>query len=266
MGVGLDVTGRFRKAGVLSRTPSPQKCLDALEDWFKREAADLWLGSHRGQVEQGLPALAVNLHPAAESLQITAAAGGRVTIGIKTSTVGPGFHAYVCDTLRRAGGELNIEWNPADPAAGTGDPTGYFAAIRREMLGWLQDAVRRLIELIATDHRRMALSLPPDVSFHHDGVLATAMGPRSQQWLREVADSLARGTDVFPWWEQGIGAQFHLGRAITRMWTEVRWREPLTEERDAGTRSLPCHLRQGQGVRRPGTDSAKGVYLTRAVV
>ena len=235
MGVGIDLIGRFRKKGLLSRTPAPDKCLEALDDWFKRQTTDLVIESRRAQGDDGLPVLAVDLHPAAESVQIRATDGGRVTVACKTSTAGPGFHAYVCDTLRRAGADLNIEWSRPDPDAGTGDPTGYFetsdfAPVRREMLSWLGTAVRSLSDLIARDYTGLALSLPPDVSFRHDGVLATPMGPRSEQWLREVADAPARGADVFPWWQQGTGAPYHLGRALTRMWTDVRWRKPQTDE------------------------------------
>src|SRR5262249_50857510 len=29
------------------------------------------------------------------------------------------------------------------------------------------------------------------------------------------------------WWDEGLGASFYLGRALCRMWQEVRWRKPL---------------------------------------
>src|SRR4051812_25215601 len=72
----------------------------------------------------------------------------------------------------------------------------------------------------------MGISLPEEVSFHHDGVVATPTGPRSRRWVSEVADAPGRGADIFPWLRRGIGADYYLGRALARMWTDVRWRPP----------------------------------------
>jgi hypothetical protein len=98
------------------------------------------------------------------------------------------------------------------------------------MLSWLRNVAANLREFLDDGrHTGLAVSLPAEVSFHHDGALATVTGPRPAQWVREVADEPARGADIFPWWDQGTGAPFYLGRALARMWTEVRWRSPQSD-------------------------------------
>src|SRR5262249_12527337 len=38
------------------------------------------------------------------------------------------------------------------------------------------------------------------------------------------------GTDLFPWWEEGLTPRFYLGRATVEMCMNVRWREHISDE------------------------------------
>ncbi len=56
------------------------------------------------------------------------------------------------------------------------------------------------------------------------------MGVRSDDWVRAVRDDPIKGRDLYPWWDDGLTAGFHLGRALCQMWTDVRWRSVLNDD------------------------------------
>lgn len=174
--------------------------------------------------------LLMRLHPAAEDIEFTLE-GGVVLASAKTSTVGPGYHAFVCDVLRELEDHLRLEWTAEGDE---GDETGYFEsddrdALEAEMLSWLQGLCNLLAERIAEGATGFLISLPTDNVFDFDEAIATPMGPRDLAWIEAVRKDPRKGIDVFPWWEPGMGAEYARGRALTRMWTEVRWREPVNE-------------------------------------
>jgi hypothetical protein len=115
------------------------------------------------------------------------------------------------------------------------DSTGYFfhGDIERaegEMLRWLQAVARHVRDGAAAGGRDFALSMPAEVQFHHDDLMATPLGPRGAAWIEQVADDPQQGRDVFPWWSIQQDAHYWLNRALCLMWSEVRWRAPLDEE------------------------------------
>src|SRR5258708_4892146 len=56
---------------------------------------------------------AIALHPAAGPLRVESE-GGQVMIETKTSTVGPGFHAFLVSVLEAAQGTLGVQWELSD--------------------------------------------------------------------------------------------------------------------------------------------------------
>src|SRR5205823_1313144 len=60
------------------------------------------------------------------------------------------------------------------------------------------------------------------------------------EWFEQLVEAPERGIDFFPWWPEGVGAEFFLGRALCRMWQEVPWRAPITE--DEGELIMDVHL------------------------
>ena len=61
----------------------------------------------------------MSLHPAAEEMEITATGQGRTAATAKTSTVGPGYHIYLCDLLKTLGDAVGIDWDGPDEDKGT---------------------------------------------------------------------------------------------------------------------------------------------------
>ena len=84
------------------------------------------------------------------------------------------------------------------------------------------------------------VSMPLDYSFPGQAGIVTPTGPRTRAWFEQMVEAPDRGIDFFPWWPEGVGAAFFLGRALCRLWQEVRWRTPITE--DEGEFLMDVHL------------------------
>jgi hypothetical protein len=234
--ITIRAVGQASKRGVIPRLPSGERLLAEIDAWLPDAASETL---RRGPVDAdllptGTTTSEIRLHPAARDVRIETTDGGRVIVIGQTSPVGPGYHTYVCGLLRRMGDELGITWAP------TGEPGDEDAS--RDITGFLHTAGRADAEgghlawlhrsLLAAEeaHRRGAsgihLETPPDVRFTFSGVLATVLGPRSEEWLeRAIADPRV-AADVWPWVADAMDARYLLGRALTLLWLEVRWRPP----------------------------------------
>ena len=165
-----------------------------------------------------------------------------------TVPVGPGYHTYVASLLDRMGDELGITWaklaTPAPAARGrvdaptrrrcpasSIDPTGAFGSgdrhdAERGHLGWLRSAL-----IAVRDARRqradgLHLGTPPGARYTFDGAVATVLGPRDDAWLERALADPRVAADVWPWVADAMDARYLLGRALTQLWLEVRWRPP----------------------------------------
>jgi hypothetical protein len=228
VGLGLYLIGQ------LSEPLSQGDAIDRAARWLAAEAPEALVT--KGQDGDGRPMLFVDLHPAAENLELVATGPGVLLASAKTSTAGPGYHAYLVELCERMSAALPLRWQPPDDDAGTGDETGYFvskdfAALQDEMLAWLRALARDLLEVQGGD---LAIGLPMDVSFEHPGFAKTPLGPRDRRWFEAVAEDPRRGIDLLPWWDAGRTASHHRGLALALMWTQVRWRAP----HDDGERAL----------------------------
>jgi hypothetical protein len=236
MSVKLLLAGR-RGLGepLLSPPEEAAAWLRRTEAWL-HEHTDEWLeGLHCGTGPLGAPMLRLRLHPAAGEVSLLAASGGRLVVSAETSAVGPGYHLFLCDTLKRMGEALGVSWADADETAGVGDPTGYFhtgdaGPVEVYMLASLQESVGRVLRMRRQGESGFGLSMRFGHTFEHPGALLTPLGPRDERWLRAVYADPRRGMDVFPWWTPGLHARTRLNRALCRLWTDVVWRPPLLDE------------------------------------
>lgn len=243
MGVGLYLTGTY----------PTDSAGDSPEDWLEQVAA--WIESHEeeplmlcriGTDDDDEPILNVQIHPCAEEIEFRTPEPGVCHVAAKTSTVGAGYHIFVCDLLRTFGKQFHVEWHEPAENSETGDETGYFftgdaSAVRSELLNWISAIARIVIENSKEGEFGIRMvSMPLDCAYpQHEGIL-TPLGPRSPNWFTRVIESPETGTDFFPWWPEGVGAAFFLGRALCRMWQEIRWRPPITEEE--GEQMMDVHL------------------------
>lgn len=180
-------------------------------------------------------AASVVVHPGAEPLRVSMAPGDVAVFEAKTSTLGPGFHAWLVEQLERWATHASARFEPApDDDPTRGDETGWFtrrdrAVLEAAFLEWLQSMAKSVVKWLDGANTNVKLCLPteaPDVAGFDT---LTPLGPRDRAYWQRVADDPSRGRDFFPWWDAGTGADFHLGRALGRMWSDVRWRPPLTD-------------------------------------
>jgi hypothetical protein len=229
--IGLLLAGRY----VEGKRPLPaRQWLAQVADWLDEAAGDVPLESAILPTPQG-PALRARIHPAADDLTLLAAGAGRVVVSARTSGAGPGYHRWLCGLLHALGEEAAIEWSPWNAAESVGDPTGYFhggdaGAVDAAMHGWLESLAARMLARVRDGERGLPLSLRASPAFLCDGAVLTPMGPRDADWLAETALDGTRGADVFPWREDGTGPRYRLGRALSLLWSDLRWRAPLSED------------------------------------
>nr|MBA2380718.1 hypothetical protein [Chloroflexota bacterium] len=71
------------------------------------------------------------------------------------------------------------------------------------------------------------LGTPPGLRFTFDGAVACVLGPRDDTWLERALGDPRTAADVWPWVADAMDARYLLGRALTQLWLEVRWRPPV---------------------------------------
>jgi hypothetical protein len=194
--------------------------------------------------------LAARLHPAAEDVEFSQH-GPFLVVDAKTSTVGAGYHVYLCDLLHAlevplGGGFGDV---PDGDEPGAGDETGYFTsgaltALEDEMLAWLGGVAGAVLDMLAEGSTGVMVSMSTDTTFEFDGAVATPLGPRTEAWLRATHQDPRAGVDIFAWWQPGNGAQHATGRALSRMWSDVRWRHPVDDDEVALLEKIDADLRR----------------------
>jgi hypothetical protein len=234
IGIGIYLTGSYPRKGIALRpAPQPDFLRDA-EAFFSSIRAAHPIRTHIGPGTDGAPTLFVNVHPAAENLEVQAPQRGRFVASAKTSTAGPGYHIFLCDLLHEWGRTAGVTFDPPPQDRETGDDTTYFFtrdhhAVKTEFLRWIRSVSEILLEQEDDGDTNVALSMPLDVSYNSAGWLSTPMGPRTREWALVAAQQPEAALDILPWLEPGQGAPYHLGRAMYRIWCDVRWAPPLTD-------------------------------------
>jgi hypothetical protein len=234
MGVGLYLKGHIAAEGKLTRAQA-ESWLKRVARWLPGAAGECWLGSRQGRRDGKWPALFLSLHPGAEEVELWLTASGRLTASATTSPVGPGYHVFVCELLRQLGEQFAVAWQGPD-ADGSGDETGYFhsgdrSAVEGHFLGWIRTLAGQVSGL-SGEMTAVRIAMPLECELTIDEGAVTPLGPRGADWFKAVAAAPRRSLDFFAWWPAGFGAEFYRGRALTRLWSDVRWRPPLEENDD----------------------------------
>jgi hypothetical protein len=173
-------------------------------------------------LESDGPELLVELHPAGPPLVLRSPHPGAVRLEAMTGTVGPGLHAHVLDLLPGLADALGMDgWRRVEA---TEEPEA-------TAIAWARRTAAEIRDLDAKGYGGFAILLPEGARFRHDGVVATPLGPRSAAWLEAVAGGGGDPLDVFAWPHPGRDATYYERLALSQMWTEVRWRPALPEER-----------------------------------
>lgn len=220
MPITLSLTGYPDPSGRKLTRGQARAWLAGAAVWFENRG-DAVLDAHVVHGPEDRARLLVLMHPASPPVEIRIGASGRVRLSANTTPAGPGYHAFLCDTLDQFAEEFEFAWGDAD------DPTGYFddrdrAALEEAFRRWLATAC----VAAEANGSKASVGLPAGHGFHATGEVLTPLGPRPVAWL---ATAGANPRDFFPWWNPDLDAAFYRNRALVRMWCDFPWRPPLTE-------------------------------------
>lgn len=240
MGIDLMLRGKARP-GWLGRG---RVDLGVLASWLRRECASEIEALDLDTNRDGEPRILVWLHPAAESVELVSLPEGEIEISARTTPAGPGYHFYIARLLKRLGEDHRIDWLPPteeEDTDGSYDDTGFFfgegaGEVYVHMDRWLATVAQLILERADEGDSSFSLGMPLQAGFAQLDFANTPLGPRSRDWIMQVAADVLEGDSrsasaFFPWPRDGQDADYWLRRALVLIWTQAVWR-PVTEERE----------------------------------
>jgi hypothetical protein len=248
MGIGLYVEAKIPGRGFLGRKPGRDQLFLDLQQAIRERISDplmakfLRFGSHEHT-------LCVYLHPCAEPVEFIWKPDQTVTVSAKTSTVGPGFHAFLIELLEHVGKSLDLNWNWCRENA---DEAGFeqlkdFTALQKEMAKFWKSLAGVLLEHSAGGAENLMLNMPLGYAAPQLSTFAiTPMGPLSRDTCRAMENgtaddliALCRRHSI--WWDKDPNAEFWRNTGISLMWCDVPWHVPYAEdERSVCDLTLDC--------------------------
>lgn len=232
------------------RILTPDKYLDKIEDWIRQNCSHMF-PAIRQDVVEGTATLYCQLHPAAEEIVWEFVDAEHIITSANTTTVGPGYHIFLTEMLKKWAHDFGTTWEPEDDPDGDSyeyfDETGFFfsgdqARLYEEMTAWLQGLAGLFFEdsvHFETQGNHLCMRMNPHFKAYELAI--TSLGPRSRAWLYEASQDSRKGSDFFAWWVPGFNAEYYLRRALVQMWSNVRWRPPAVEsERRVVSEVMDC--------------------------
>ena len=219
------VGGQAQKRGLIPRTPAPERLLADAAIWLTGEYADAVRSTRQRTLLNGAVELAIDLHPAAPPLIITASDAGRVAVTGETAVAGPGYHRFVGRVLERLATDIGIEWTDGDGALTFTDRH----TAEQAYLAWLGPQLARARVAVRRGERAVHLGMPPGTRVTTEAALATVLGPRDEAWLDAAIADPRVALDITPWWTDATDGHYLRNRALVLLWLEVRWRAPAVE-------------------------------------
>lgn len=248
MGLGLYIGTRLAPARLRSTTAGEPEVLHALRDALPLAIGDL-LHTHLSEMWRTEDGLAARLHPAEEAVEFRLEPAGLLTASAKTSSAGPGYHAFLVHLLEQLGEQCDLSWVWEDSERGFLDEAGYFGdrdfgRLQSEMAGWLRSLARHITSEDGYAH--LALSLPADFQVPGDYFAISSLGYWDRQWFESVSEAsegelYERSAEFFPWWSRDRDARFWLNCGLVKAWVDLSWRPPQDDHELAGCRrTLEC--------------------------
>lgn len=196
--------------------------------------------------------LFVKLHPAEEDVEFLLSEDGWLICSAKTSSAGPGYHAFLVQLLEEVGNRCDWDWCWKDDVQEFEDETGYhehrdFQKLQLEMLEWLRGLARMLTE--KEGYQGCSICLPLGFHVAGDYFAASPLGYWNRSWFEEIArrkpvQLQKHGAAFFPWYEKGQTAEFWLKCGLTIAWVDLPWHAPTSERETKKYRlALSCFER-----------------------
>jgi hypothetical protein len=219
--------------------PKQEELIVRMDEWLRNKYSDM-LPTTRQEVVNSIPTLYCRMHPAAEDIELSFVGPSQLVASANTTTVGPGYHVFVTSVLKDLAREFHARWeHPAEDSEEYGDETGFFFtgddnSLTAEMTAWLAAVANTFFDgSLESEDGGIALCLPMNPQFEAEQPAWTPLGPRDLEWLRRTVQDEGSGKDFFAWWTPGFNAGYYLGRALTQMWVDVRWRHPINDSETA---------------------------------
>ncbi|MDQ7826951.1 MAG: hypothetical protein RDV48_29400 [Candidatus Eremiobacteraeota bacterium] len=194
-------------------------------------------------------------HPAEDPVEFSFGEGERLLCSAKTNSAGPGYHAFLVETLEKVAEECRLTWEWRDPEGGPGDETGFpehrnFAGVQERMLDWLRNLAGTVLESYGSSQtKNLQISLPTDILIEGDYFAASPMGFWPVEWFEKVliADAeglISLGSRFFPWWNKGIDGLFWKNCGLAMAWFDIPWHHPASDDEESKYRLvLECFER-----------------------
>jgi hypothetical protein len=221
-----------------SPTGDPEELFKRVGEWLQSWCSALLPKTRRDFVET-YPTVFCQLHPAAEEVELCLIDPEHLVASANTSSVGPGYHIYLCELLKNWARDFEAVWvKPDEDSEDYSDETGFFFAgdeekVFESMTDWLRTLAGTFFDgSFDAGDRGIALCMSLGTGYDSDHLAITPLGPRERDWMQATSEDGKAGKDFFAWWTPGLNAEYFLGRALTRMWTDVRWRKPLNDEEE----------------------------------
>jgi hypothetical protein len=164
---------------------------------------------------------------------------GDLRISAKTSSAGPGYHAYLVDLIDGLGvAPLEVK-----------DDTGYYdarnySALQDEMSGWLRILSEQLIKMgdSGQDYAALSVSLRIDGFPEATGHFACCpLGYYEREFVEMALSGQNLGPEFFVWWNQQQDALFYRNAALCQILSDVNWLMPRSSgERLSVSSALGC--------------------------
>lgn len=245
MGLGLQISALIeRPGGTLERIAETIRSL--VHEPLDRLLLDM-------DEEDGV--FYVQLHPAEEPVRFVLD-GGTLSVSAKTSSAGPGYHAWLVDVLDEIARRLQLAWDWSNHGNGEGDETGFrdsydYTQLQHSMAGWLRALAGMLTEQDGSGGP-IALSMPAGEGFVGDAFAVSPMGRWSRDWFEALHDAddgtlLDAAAEFFPAWHPRDDARYWLNCGSVLAWYALRWVTPEDDaERDLYKATLGCFARAHQ--------------------
>lgn len=242
MGVGLSAIASVpvRAGKPLSRADAFAKLREAI-DTRLTDPLDHKLLSFNEQEHT----LYVLIHPLTEHLELVwepaqnKGAPPRIIATTKTSTLGPGYHAWLVDLLKEIGPSCGLSWDWSEDESSFA-VDGDFAALQRVMSDQLHAMAAAFLEHADGEmgaDSGFAVNMSIGFGAVRPGEFTqTPLGPRDRAWWESIAaghDLPARCREFYMWWDRERDAGYWYKLGLSLMWTEIPWRPPTDETEEA---------------------------------
>lgn len=248
MGLGLLFRASLRR----ERRPGLSSIETATIDRLEREggafAASRGLEFLFTPERVGENSIWLRFHPGEEAVECRIE-GDQLIISARTSSVGPGYHAYIVDFLDHLSRACGLAWETTGPDGDEGDETSYFEArdfkaLQSEMAAWLKALADTFADADRSHGYCVCLDTGLVSKLSHAGGIAAPRGPVPFDLMEQVQS--ARGADLqryaaewFVWPRRETDTAFWLRTAEVLMWQHVPWHAPLDDnERKIYQRAL----------------------------